>query len=94
MCSSCNSKLYKTVKQRNQTLFICNHRYVEIHAEFGSCTKISLQLCKTRVTAGVEELGLTYEIFKKGLARSNVMLNNKVLTDLAIWEPRTFKVRI
>lgn len=48
-------------------------------------------LCRTRVTAGAEELGLPYEIFKKGLKKSDVLLNNKVLADLAIWEPRSFK---
>ncbi|KAJ4432972.1 large ribosomal subunit protein bL20m [Periplaneta americana] len=45
----------------------------------------------TRITAGCEEHNLTYNLFREGLARCNILLNRKVLADLAIWEPRTFK---
>jgi len=35
---------------------------------------------------------MTYPLFREGLARCNILLNRKTLADLAIWEPRTFKV--
>lgn len=28
---------------------------------------------------------------REGLTRNNILFNRKVLVDLAIWEPRTFK---
>jgi hypothetical protein len=35
---------------------------------------------------------MTYPLFREGLSRCNILLNRKTLADLAIWEPRTFKV--
>lgn len=35
---------------------------------------------------------MTYPLFREGLTRCNILLNRKTLADLAIWEPRTFKV--
>lgn len=49
------------------------------------------QLWTARITAGAEEHGIVYPLFREGLTRSNIMLNRKVLADLAAWEPRTFK---
>ncbi|CAH1398583.1 unnamed protein product [Nezara viridula] len=48
-------------------------------------------LWTTRVAAGCEEHGLPYPLFKDGLEKSNILLNRKVLADLAIWEPYSFK---
>nr|XP_018909056.1 PREDICTED: 39S ribosomal protein L20, mitochondrial [Bemisia tabaci] len=45
----------------------------------------------TRITAAVEEHGFTQPLFADGLNRSRVYLDTKVLADLSIWEPRTFK---
>lgn len=50
-----------------------------------------LQLWRTRITAGCNEHDITYDTFREGLVRSNILLNRKVLSDLACWEPRTFK---
>lgn len=49
------------------------------------------QLLNLRLTAACEEHGFKYPLLKESLIRSNILLNKKVLTDLAIWEPRTFK---
>lgn len=52
------------------------------------------QLWTARITAGAEEHGIPYPLFREGLTRSNIMLDRKTLADLAAWEPRTFKVNI
>ncbi|XP_032818149.1 large ribosomal subunit protein bL20m [Petromyzon marinus] len=45
----------------------------------------------TRATAGILEHGLKYSHFKTNLLKTQVMLNRKMLADLSITEPRTFK---
>ncbi|KAJ9594197.1 hypothetical protein L9F63_014357 [Diploptera punctata] len=50
-----------------------------------------IALWDARVTAGCEEHNMTYSLFREGLARNDIQINRKVLADLAIWEPRTFK---
>lgn len=52
---------------------------------------ICLQLWLTRVTAACEEHNITLATFKEGLQRSNILLNSKILSELAVWEPRTFQ---
>ncbi|XP_011301744.1 39S ribosomal protein L20, mitochondrial [Fopius arisanus] len=44
-----------------------------------------------RLDGACQEHGIDFKILKEGLARSEIFLNRKVLVDLAIWEPRTFK---
>ncbi|XP_025425605.1 39S ribosomal protein L20, mitochondrial [Sipha flava] len=48
-------------------------------------------LWNTRIRAGCEEHGIELNTFKEGLSRCDIQLNKKVLADLAIWEPSTFK---
>ncbi|XP_022905188.1 large ribosomal subunit protein bL20m [Onthophagus taurus] len=48
-------------------------------------------LWDTRIVAGCEQHGISYNNFREGLARSNILLNRKTLADLACWEPYTFK---
>lgn len=45
----------------------------------------------TRISAACNEHGMEYSTFREGLARNNIMLNRKVLSELACWEPYTFK---
>lgn len=45
----------------------------------------------TRVTAGCDQHGISYPVFKESLSRANIMLNRKTLANLACWEPYTFK---
>nr|XP_044251749.1 50S ribosomal protein L20 isoform X1 [Drosophila takahashii] len=52
------------------------------------------QLWSTRVEAGCQQYGVGLETFKDGLARSDILLNKKVLSDLAIWEPRSFEALV
>lgn len=49
------------------------------------------QLQEQRLEAATSEHGLNFWILMEGLTRCNILLNRKSLTDLAIWEPRSFK---
>jgi LSU ribosomal protein L20P len=44
-----------------------------------------------RINAGVREHGLTYSQFMNGLKKAGIELDRKVLSDLAISEPTSFK---
>ncbi len=44
-----------------------------------------------RINAAVRESGLTYSRFIDGLARAGIVIDRKVLSDLAIREPEAFK---
>ena len=49
------------------------------------------QLWIARINAAVREEGMTYSVFMNKLAAKNIGLNRKVLADLAMNEPETFK---
>ncbi|XP_037085954.1 39S ribosomal protein L20, mitochondrial-like [Pollicipes pollicipes] len=49
------------------------------------------EMWEHRLTAGCREHGASLPVLREGLMRCNILLNRKVLSDLAIWEPRTFK---
>ena len=44
-----------------------------------------------RINAGVREHGLTYSQFMNGAKQAGIALDRKVLADLAVHEPETFK---
>lgn len=44
-----------------------------------------------RVESGAAEHGMNLKAVKEGLSRCEIHLNQKSLSELAIWEPRTFK---
>ncbi|XP_018398014.1 PREDICTED: 39S ribosomal protein L20, mitochondrial [Cyphomyrmex costatus] len=50
------------------------------------------ELREQRIEAATSEHGINFRILKEGLSRCNILLNRKSLADLAIWEPRSFKV--
>ncbi|KAL7731386.1 hypothetical protein ACLKA6_001412 [Drosophila palustris] len=52
------------------------------------------QLWTTRVEAGCQQYGVALDTFKEGLTRSDILLNKKMLSDLAIWEPRSFEALV
>jgi large subunit ribosomal protein L20 len=43
-----------------------------------------------RINAAVRPLGMTYSVFINGLDKSGVLVDRKVLADLAVNEPATF----
>ncbi|XP_053137133.1 39S ribosomal protein L20, mitochondrial [Hemicordylus capensis] len=48
-------------------------------------------LWRTRIEAAALEHGVKYHVFMGNLAKCQVELNRKVLADMAIYEPKTFK---
>ncbi|XP_032511448.1 large ribosomal subunit protein bL20m [Danaus plexippus] len=48
-------------------------------------------LWRTRITAACEQHNISSFTLKEGLERSNIMLDHKSLSDLAVWEPKTFE---
>lgn len=44
----------------------------------------------TRINAAVRELGSTYGKFISGLKKANIQLDRKVLSELAVSEPKAF----
>jgi large subunit ribosomal protein L20 len=44
-----------------------------------------------RINAGVRELGMTYSQFIAGAAKAGIELDRKILADLAVHEPDSFK---
>ena len=47
-----------------------------------------------RINAGVRQHGLTYSRFMNGLKRAGIELDRKVLSDIAITQPETFKTLV
>lgn len=43
-----------------------------------------------RITAATREHGMSYSVFIHGLQKSNIELNRKMLSQLAIYEPEAF----
>lgn len=47
-----------------------------------------------RINAGVRQHGLTYSQFMNGLNKAGIELDRKVLSDLAVREPESFKALV
>ena len=45
----------------------------------------------TRINAGVRQYGMSYSTFMGGLIKNNILINRKVLADLAMNSPEAFK---
>lgn len=45
----------------------------------------------TRINAACSAHGISYNVFINGLKKSNVQLNRKMLSQLAIFEPKAFE---
>lgn len=45
----------------------------------------------TRVNAACRENGLSYSVFINALKKKNIVINRKMLSQLAIFEPQAFK---
>ncbi|MEQ1930806.1 MAG: 50S ribosomal protein L20 [Parvularculaceae bacterium] len=45
----------------------------------------------TRINAATRELGITYGRFIEGLSKAGIMVDRKVLADIAVKEPEAFK---
>ena len=48
-------------------------------------------LWNVRINAAVREFGMSYSVFIKNLKKANILLNRKMLANLAASEPETFR---
>ena len=79
------SRLYKTAKQSNTKALQYafrdrKNRKRELRA-----------LWIARINAGSRALGISYSVLINGLSKSNILLDRKILSDLAINDASTFE---
>ena len=78
------SKLYKTA---HETLLRAgNHRFQDRKTKKRNYRALWI----TRISAAVESRGLRYSQFINGLLKSNITLNRKSLSEIAIADPAAF----
>ena len=79
------SRLYKTAKQSNiKALQYAFRDRKNRKREFRA-------LWIARINAGSRALGVSYSVLINGLSKSNILLDRKILSDLAINDSSTFK---
>jgi large subunit ribosomal protein L20 len=79
------SRLYKTAKQSNiKSLQYAFRDRKNKKREFRS-------LWIARINAGSRVLGVSYSVLINGLSKSNILLDRKILSDLAINDAATFE---
>ena len=79
------SRLYKTAKQSNiKSLQYSFRDRKNKKRQFRS-------LWIARINAGSKELGISYSKLISSLSKKNIILNRKILSDLAISDSSTFK---
>lgn len=79
------SKLYKTAKEAVERSLLYSYRDRKVRK------RDFRKLWIVRINAAVRQYGLSYSTFINGLKRSNINLDRKILSDLAVTEPETFK---
>ena len=79
------SRLYKTAKQSNiKALQYAFRDRKNRKREFRT-------LWIARINAGSRALGVSYSVLVNGLSKSNILLDRKILSDLAINDAPTFE---
>ena len=79
------SRLYKTAKQSNIKALQYSFRDRKNRKrEFRA-------LWIARINAGSRALGVSYSVLINGLSKSNILLDRKILSDLAITDASTFE---
>jgi len=79
------SRLYKTAKQSNiKALQYAFRDRKNRKREFRA-------LWISRINAGSRALGISYSVLIDGLSKSNILLDRKILSDLAINDTSTFE---
>jgi large subunit ribosomal protein L20 len=79
------SRLYKTAKQSNiKALQYAFRDRKNRKREFRA-------LWIARINAGSRALGVSYSVLLNGLSKSNILLDRKILSDLAINDSSTFE---
>ena len=79
------SRLYKTAKQSNiKALQYAFRDRKNRKREFRT-------LWIARINAGSRAIGISYSVLMNGLSKSNILLDRKILSDLAINDASTFE---
>jgi large subunit ribosomal protein L20 len=79
------SRLYKTAKQSNiKALQYAFRDRKNRKREFRA-------LWIARINSGSRALGISYSVLINGLSKSNILLNRKILSDIAINDASTFE---
>ena len=79
------SRLYKTAKQSNiKALQYAFRDRKNRKREFRS-------LWISRINAGTRSIGVSYSVFMNGLTKNEILLDRKVLAEIAVNDARTFE---
>ena len=79
------SRLYKTAKQSNiKALQYAFRDRKNRKRDFRA-------LWISRINAASRALGVSYSVFMNGLSKTNILLNRKILSDIAINDASTFE---
>ena len=79
------SRLFKTAKQSN----IKSMQYA--FRDRKNRKRAFRSLWISRISAGSRSLGVSYSVLVNGLNKSNILLNRKILSDIAINDASTFE---
>jgi large subunit ribosomal protein L20 len=79
------SRLYRKAKE--QTLHSLNYAYRDRRARKGDFRRLWV----TRINAAARQEGMTYSTFIHGLQVAGIELDRKVLADIAVRDPETFR---
>ena len=79
------SRLFKTAKQSN----IKSLQYAFRDRKNRKRSFRSLWI--SRINAATRELNIPYSVFQNSLTKKNIMLNRKILSDIAIKDKKAFK---
>ena len=79
------SRLFRTAKQSN----IKSLQYA--FRDRKNRKRAFRSLWIARINAGSRALGVSYSVLVNGLNKSNILLDRKILSDLAVYEPLAFE---
>ena len=94
-----HKKILKTTKGYRSTYHKTYKRAHEAYMHAGQYSYIHRRkrihqfrsLWITRISAAVKSMGYTYSQFMGALKKANILLNRKMLSELAIHKPKVFK---
>ena len=79
------SRLYKTAKQSN--IKALQYAFRDRKNRKRECRALWI----ARINAGSRALGISYSVLINGLSKSNILLDRKILSDIAINDASTFE---
>jgi len=79
------SKLFKTAKESVHKALLYSYR------DRRQRKRDFRRLWIIRINAGVREYGISYSRFMDGMKKANIQISRKILADLAVKDPVTFK---